>query len=120
MLRKASKRIEKQDDAFEESVAVFAEYVPARVLASIVSAVQDIVGVDTEEEETVLAMLVEAWQVDPQGENDGEGEEEEEEGEEEEEDDGEEEEDDEEEDDEEEDDEDDEEEDDGWDGIRND
>jgi hypothetical protein len=64
-------------------VAVFAEYVPARVLASIVSAVQEIVGVDTEEEETVLAMLVEAWQVDPQGENDGEGEEEEEEGEEE-------------------------------------
>jgi C1A family cysteine protease len=127
VLRKASKRIEKQDDAFEESVAVFAEYVPARVLASIVSAVQDIVGVDTEEEETVLAMLVEAWQVDPQGENDGEGEEEEEEGEEEEEEeDGEEEDEDDEDDGEEEDgeeeadDEDDEEEDDGWDGIRND
>jgi hypothetical protein len=120
VLRKASKRIEKQDDAFEESVAVFAEYVPARVLASIVSAVQDIVGVDTEEEETVLAMLVEAWQVDPQGENDGEGEEEEEEGEEEEEEeDGEEEDEDDEDDGEEEDgeeeadDEDDEEEDDG-------
>jgi len=78
VLRKASKRIEKDDGAFDDTVAVFAEYVPARVLAAIVSAVQEIVSVDTEEEETVLATLVEAWQVDASGENDGEEEEEEE------------------------------------------
>lgn len=72
VLRKALKRISKDDDVFEDSVAKFAEHVPVTVLASIVNAVQEIVDIDTEDEESVLAFLVESWQVDSLGENDGE------------------------------------------------
>ncbi|MCA9576502.1 MAG: C1 family peptidase [Polyangiales bacterium] len=70
VLRRALKRIDRDEDVFEETVALFAEHVPATVLAAIVNAVQEVVEIDTEDEEDVLAYLVEAWQVDAFGEGD--------------------------------------------------
>lgn len=56
----------------ESTIRKFAEHVPARVLASLVNELQNVVDVDTEEEEDFIAALTEAWQVDASGENDGE------------------------------------------------
>jgi len=72
VLLKALDHIEKQDGVFEDSVAKFAEHVPGTVLASIVNSLQEIVSIDTEDEESAFATLVEAWQIEFAGEDDEE------------------------------------------------
>ena len=71
VLRNAIKRID-DEHALEESVHLFGEHLPQTMLASVLRSLHDIVGVDdvSEEEEAFLAKLVEAWQID--GDGDGE------------------------------------------------
>ncbi len=88
VLRKASAKVD-DEDTVERSIALLGEHLPATMLASILSSLREVVGVDdlSEEEEAVFAHLVEAWQIEEgggetedEGETEEEGDEEEEEG----------------------------------------
>lgn len=54
------------EQLLQESVALFAEHLPKTALASILSSLQEVIGVDglAEEEEGFLYELVEAWQIE--------------------------------------------------------
>lgn len=113
VLRKAINKLD-DEDLLEETISIFGEHLSNAALAGIVSKLEEVIGTDdlSEEEESFLDDLVEAWQIEGSDEEEEEEEDEEAEDDEEEEDEEEEEEEEEDEDDEEEYDEEEEEEDD--------
>ncbi len=68
VLRFARKRL--TDENVKESIQLFGDYVPNTMLASMLRSLREIVGVDevTEDEETFLADLLAAWQIEEGGE----------------------------------------------------
>jgi len=78
VLRNAAQKLE-NEAVVERSIALLGEHLPTTMLASILSSLREVIGVDdlSEEEEAVFARLVEAWQIEEGGDEESEEEDEE-------------------------------------------